>query len=111
MKTRASTLTPPVPAPAHLSEAAKHLWDSVAARKQISEGRQALLQSALEALDRANECREILAKEGLVKTTERTGAVHIHPLAKLECECRRQFATIWSGQLSLHFDVQVDGRL
>ena len=50
-----------------------------------------------------------LARGNLTVVTERTKAVHVHPLLKTETELRRQFATIWAT-LGLQFSLQVDGR-
>jgi len=86
----------PPEAPLHLSEAGKALWAAVVSECRSS-GRRALLLTALEARDRMLECRAILAKEGLTQTTTKTGAVHVHPLAKLETEARRQFTSIWTA--------------
>ena len=59
-----------------------------------------MLQVALESLDRADEARQAITAEGLTKKTESTGAVHVHPLLKVERDCRNQFAQIW-GRLKL----------
>ena len=111
-RTRQDPTPAPMPEPpAHLSERARGLWCEVlSTRGGTSAGRLALLQAGLEALDRADECRRVLAADGLIATTGKTGAVHIHPAAKLETEARRQFASIWR-QLNLQFDPLVDGRV
>src|SRR5262245_33817897 len=102
---------PPLPAPAHLSERSKALWAEIVALGKVrSVGRPILLQMALECLDRADEARQILAKEGLTQTTKRTGAIHVHPLARVERESRQIFAKLWS-QLGLKWDPFVDGRI
>ena len=82
--------------PAHLSECAARIWRDVGPQYIRNSGRRALFQSALEALDRADQARLLIAAEGLTSTTEGTGALHVHPAAKVEAEARRQFAKLWS---------------
>lgn len=94
--------------PDHLSEDSKELWRKVIP-KHISVGRLAVLIAALEARDRAEECRLTVDREGLTTTTETTKAVHIHPLLKVERENRQLFARLWT-QLHLHWNVNIDGR-
>lgn len=103
-------IKPPENPPVHLSERAKDLWSKLVPRRARSPERVALLQAALEALDRADQAREAINREGLTTTTKTTGAVHIHPLARIEREARQQFARIWSD-LSLQWTAGVDGRL
>ena len=55
------------------------------------------LQSGLEVLDRVDQVREALAKDDLVKVTERTGAVHANPLLRAEKDARSQFLTTWTA--------------
>lgn len=57
-------------------------------------GRLALLEQALRARDRAEECRALIAAQGLVTITKRTGAVHVHPLVKAEKDARAGFAKL-----------------
>jgi P27 family predicted phage terminase small subunit len=95
--------------PDHLSERSKALWADLVPARAKSPGRLALLQAALESLDRANEARESIAEHGLTTTTKTTGAVHVNPLVKIERESRQQFARIWS-ELNLGFDPAIDGR-
>lgn len=95
--------------PTHLSNRSQALWRELVPRKACSIGRRTLLQSALEALDRADEAREEISRAGLTTTTKTTGAVHLHPLVKLERESRQQFARIWSD-LNLGWDREIDGR-
>lgn len=94
--------------PAHLSEDSKKLWREVIPRN-VSIGRLAMVTTALEARDRAEECRLTVDREGLTTTTETTKAIHLHPLLKVERENRQLFARLWM-QLNLHFKPTVDGR-
>jgi phage terminase small subunit len=79
-----ATTDPEVPGPPeHLSERAQGLWREIVPRRAVSPERLALLQVALEALDRADAARQVIAQEGMITTTKTTGAVHVHPLVKL----------------------------
>ena len=91
---RANERTTPE-APEHLSERARELWAQLAGGKVKGPGPLALFQAALEAMDRADGAREAIAQEGLTVTTKTTGAVHVHPLVKVESDARRQFAQLW----------------
>ncbi len=97
MKQRQHTSPEP---PGHLSDKAQTLWRELTATKVTNTARQALLLTALEALDRAEEARLAVRPSGMVSTTASTGAVHLHPLLKVERENKALFAKIW-GQLRL----------
>jgi phage terminase small subunit len=57
-------------------------------------------------LDRADQAREAVADEGLTTKTKTTGAVHVHPLVKVEREARQQFAKCWNDlDLSWSYDL------
>ena len=96
-------------APPHLSERSKTLWHSVVPSRAKSAERQALVIAALDALDLADECRERVRAEGLTTVTKTTGAVHVHPLMKVEKEQRSLFVKIW-GQLNFQWNHTIDGR-
>ncbi len=83
------------PPPAHLSERSKQLWRDLVPRQAEKTERLTLLRVALELLDRADRARETVALEGLTTTTRRSGAVHVHPLVKVEREARQQFIKAW----------------
>ena len=68
----------------------------------------ALLQVALESLDRADQARVEVEKTGMTSTTKTTGAVHLHPLLRVERESRQQFGKLWQ-QLDLSWNAQIDG--
>ena len=82
--------------PAGLSEKSQVLWRAVVDQAG-SPGRRALLQESLMALDRANECREKVNADGMTTVTERSGAIHTHPLLAMEERFRRQFAAAWTA--------------
>ena len=50
----------------------------------------------------------MIETEGMTTKTQTTGAVHIHPLVKVEREARSIFAKIW-GLLKLEWDDNIDG--
>lgn len=97
-----------LPPPEHLSENSKELWRSLVPSTARSPGRLTLMRVALEALDRADQAREILASESLTTRTEGTGAIHINPLVKVEKEARQQFVRCWAN-LHLEWDRELDG--
>jgi len=72
-------------------------------------GRRTLFQAALEALDRAEDARVLIAADGLVAKTASTGALHLNPAVRVERESRTQFAKLW-GSLDLNWD-DPDGRV
>jgi P27 family predicted phage terminase small subunit len=82
-------------APRHLSKRSRQLWRELGPKHVKTTGKRTLFQAALEALDRADEAAALVRTEGLTQTTKSTGAVHVHPAAKVEREARQQFARIW----------------
>lgn len=93
--------------PEHLSRRAKDLWMRLAPKEARSTERRTLFQTALECLDRADQARELIAAAGLTSTTKSTGAIHIHPLVKVEHESRAQFVKIWN-LLGLKINYKLD---
>ena len=100
--------TPPPEPPAHLSERSQALWREIVPRRASSPERLELLIVALEARDRMEQSRLAIAEAGMTTTTATTGAVHLHPLLRVEKESRGQFLQAW-GQLSLGWDMMIDG--
>jgi hypothetical protein len=68
-----------------------------------------LLTVALEALTRAETAAKLIECEGMTSVTKTTGAIHLHPLVKVERESRALFAKIWS-QLHLEWWQPTDGK-
>ncbi len=100
----------PVPeVPSHLSERSATLWRAVVPSRAKSAERQALVIVALDALDLADECRARVQAEGMTSTTKSTGAIHVHPLMRVEKEARSTFSKIW-GQLNFQWNHTIDGR-
>ena len=93
--------------PSHLSKRAKKLWVLVVERRAKSPERLALLQTALESLDRADQCREQIESQGLLTETKTTGTKHLNPLLKLEKDSRQLFARIWRD-LQLDWAIDLD---
>ena len=83
------------PPPAHLSKASKQLWRDLVPRQAKKAERLTLLRVALELLDRADRAGETVAREGMTTTTERSSAVHINPVIKVEHQMRQQFVKVW----------------
>src|SRR4051812_2709980 len=108
-KTAETTIELPRP-PAHLSTDSRDLWSKVVATMSEhhslgrplriippSAGRLALLTTALEARDRATEARRAIEKDGLTSKTESTGAIHAHPLLRIEKDSLTLFQRCWSS--------------
>jgi phage terminase small subunit len=95
------SLDPPTPPrssrrpPPHLSERACRLWRKLVPNRARSQERIALLTLALEALDRADQARAIVAGEGLVVTSERSGLSRPHPALRIEAQARAEFIKVW----------------
>ena len=89
--------------PDHLSDRAKALWTSVVPSSGKSPERLAMIQSALESLDRADACRKLIDTEGLTVTLPNGKMVHRHPLLKTESENRALFLRTWT-RLNLHWE-------
>ncbi|MCO6044638.1 hypothetical protein NG895_12040 [Aeoliella sp. ICT_H6.2] len=87
--------------PAHLTARTQALWRSVVPKRAKTPERLAMLQTSLEALDRADGARAEVERTGMTTTTKTTGAVHLHPLLKVERESRQLFSKLWKD-LGLH---------
>jgi P27 family predicted phage terminase small subunit len=80
---------PPAP-PRHLSAAAKRLWTRLRGDFMLDdEAALLILQSALEAYDRVQEARAIIARDGAV-TKDRWGQLKQHPATLVEASARAQ---------------------
>jgi P27 family predicted phage terminase small subunit len=80
----------PLQPPAHLGEPERQIWDDVMRGWSGEQASFAVLCSGLEAHQRARECREIIADEGLI-VTGRDGQSKAHPLINAERDARRAF--------------------
>jgi len=81
--------------PGHLTPRAAALWRGLGPNHASTVGRRALLQAALEAMDRAEGARQAIAVDGMVTKTGASGAIHLNPLVKAERDARQQFVAIW----------------
>jgi hypothetical protein len=96
-------LTPTAPAPTHLSERTRGIWQEVVEAYDLREGHHlAILQLGLEAIDRADEARARLAAEGLF-VADRYGSVKAHPAEKV-CRDSTIIATRCFRELALSED-------
>ncbi|MDQ3127303.1 MAG: hypothetical protein M3Q66_02435 [Chloroflexota bacterium] len=68
--------------PAHLKSAGRRLWKRVAEDVELEGHHEELLRLACEALDRCDEAREVIAKEGMTRPG-RWGDV-VHPCIAIE---------------------------
>ena len=89
--------SPPRDPPAHLSDGSKALWRALVPRRAKSPERMALLTTALESRDRAETASAIVAREGVVLTTQKTGMVHLNPVLRLERDSRQLFVRCWQA--------------
>jgi hypothetical protein len=97
------------PPPTGLSSMSEDAWRLLVPSRARSPGRRLLVEQMLRALDRTEECRALIAAQGLTQSTKTTGMVHVNPLVKAEREARGLFAKL-AGLLSLEWDAMVDGR-
>jgi hypothetical protein len=96
-------LVPPRP----LGEHGKAFWDRICAEYAIADGGGIeLLAQACAALDRAEECAAVIARDGL--TVETNSGIRDHPLVKHEL-ANRAFVTRAIARLGL--DVEPVGRV
>jgi phage terminase small subunit len=86
--TNVSRLRPPPP---HLGPHGAALWKAVVRDYEVNNEPQLVhLAVAAAALDRLEQCREIIKTEGLVLDDKRVGKI-AHPLLKVENACRAAF--------------------
>ena len=105
-----STRTKPaaIPPPEGLSPRSRELWAAVVPNRAKSAGRLALLEEALHALDRADEMRVVVDRDGPVTVNETTKMVHVHPCVKIERESRQAFSRLWAT-MGLEWSSVEDG--
>jgi P27 family predicted phage terminase small subunit len=90
--------------PAHLSKAAKQMWNDITAGYVFDPHHVRLLTTACEAWDRMNQARELLASEG-VTYVDRFGAPRCHPAVAIERDSRIAFVRT-VRELNLDADPQ-----
>lgn len=85
------TSLPPVPS--HLSNEGKVLWRSVVSEFELSPAELRLLRLAIEALDRAEQARAVLSREGITYP-DRWGKPRVRPEVAVERDARQAAARI-----------------
>jgi P27 family predicted phage terminase small subunit len=86
-------------APAHLSKRSRALWVEITARFTLEPTELELLRLALEAVDRCEEARQVLAAEGIT-SVGRYGQRLAHPACAIERDARLAAARLFK-QLAL----------
>jgi hypothetical protein len=87
--TKKKTTAGPAP-PKDLGRAGKELWRRLMAEYRLDDaGGQELLRIAAQAADRAESCRQAIAREGAV-IVDRLGTRRPHPLLPAERQARHQ---------------------
>jgi phage terminase small subunit len=81
--------------PEGLSERSAALWRDLVPRRVASLQRQQLLVEGLRSLDRIEEARRVIAAEGLILRSARSGVAHAHPAVAIERQARVSFFRIW----------------
>jgi P27 family predicted phage terminase small subunit len=84
----ASNLSPPPPPPEHLGKPEQKIWATVFGDFNMTQTAHAVLITALEAHQRARECREIIKREGMT-ITGRDKQAKVHPLLAVERDARQ----------------------
>jgi P27 family predicted phage terminase small subunit len=83
---------PPQPPP-HLGKPERQIWDDIFKDYELeSRASVAVLATALEAHQRARECREIILRDGPT-VTGRDGQLRVHPLLAVERDARAAWLT------------------
>jgi P27 family predicted phage terminase small subunit len=93
-------------APSHLSPTRKRLWKSVLAMYDLEAHELELLRLACEALDRGDEARQAIAKDGAY-LTDRYGGMKAHPATAIERDARIGAARLFR-ELGLPSDETVN---
>jgi P27 family predicted phage terminase small subunit len=81
-------------APAHLSKEARSKWDRIVADWIVSAADLMILQGGLEAWDQHQECRRLVAEQGVTFTTE-TGMIRVNPAVKVGLDSFAAFRQSW----------------
>jgi phage terminase small subunit len=94
----------------HLSGKSKEIYEFYRGKAARTPGQVALLVRALEALDEAEKCREILETEGLTIVSERSGVTRQNPLIGVRNEATATALKIFKLLgLELHTYPSSDG--
>jgi P27 family predicted phage terminase small subunit len=79
--------------PKHLSAISRSWWSSVAREYNLQPTAYHLLTAACEALDRLNQARELIARDGLLIVGPR-GGMRAHPAIAIERDSRIALARL-----------------
>lgn len=101
-------MTERVKVPAHLSAASRALYRGIVADYVLEPLHVRLLTEALGSLDRAEQARTQLDRDGLTATT-RLGELKSHPLLLVERDARNTFARLMK-QLGLDLEAPTERR-
>jgi P27 family predicted phage terminase small subunit len=83
-----------VKSPDHLTDHSRDLWEQLTGSLVLEPTELELLRLALEALDRCEQARTILVRDGIV-ATNRYGALVAHPCVAIERDSRIAAARIF----------------
>lgn len=83
-------MTNPTRPPQHLSAESMRLWRSVLADYELERRHEAVLCTALEALDRMRQAQALIAAEGMT-VTDRYGTPKAHPAVVIDRDSRNAF--------------------
>lgn len=78
-----------------LSEKGQQMFEYYSSTSIKTPGQRALLMQALQAYDAATQAAEIIHKEGLSVTSERSGLTRAHPLLKVQREATAEMLKIF----------------
>jgi hypothetical protein len=81
------------PAPAHLGDEERQIWDGIVRQWRGTDASLALLTSGLESHMRARQCREVIAQDGMT-VLGRDNEIKSHPLLGPERAAHRAFAQV-----------------
>ena len=79
--------------PRHLSPAARKWWRAIEDEYILEPHKLKILTFAAEAMDRCEEARQIIARDGVI-VKDRYGAPKAHPAAAIERDSRLAFARL-----------------
>src|SRR3954454_12608970 len=95
MKTGIESMDLNPAAPLHLTPRSAAIWRALVPQRCATLERRVLLESALSDLDRADDLRVQIAREGATMTSARSKLPRAHPALKIETELRRRFLAVW----------------
>ncbi len=90
------------PAPRHLGPKARAFWREITSAWNLEEHHRRLLELTCGALQRADEAREAVERDGAYQLSKRDGTFRVHPGVAVEREASR---TAMRGLRELGFDM------